>query len=254
MISAQANSQSRKASITLTVPQWILAIAKLVDYGKVAAMQKTKEAGEGLIAKKPKLNLNFKISDKVSDIFKNLVAFVKVHKKAAVFALIIVVGLTFAGISKSRANLKSEALVGTETSSSAQVVVNKSFDVPIKNSDGKPTGQDLKITITSVGESDSILIQNKPAKTKNGKTFLLINMEIQNDTKSELKIKPVDMVRLVGTDGKTYAADVYNNDVSAEAVSLRKTRIGYVVDKSQRTFRLLIGEVRGEQSPIDVNF
>lgn len=258
MIQAQADSHQQKNSVTLTIPSWLLAIFKLVDYGANKALNATGEVAGNITSKAPKLKFSFNLKDKTSNVFSKFFAPIKKHKKAAFLVLVLVlVAIGSYGFSKARSGANSQALIGSGTSSSldsSKVNVNKTFSIPIKSSDGKPTGQDLKVTVTTIEQTDSILIQNKPAKTKNGKTFLLVNMEIQNDTKTELKIKPVDMVRLVSSDGKNFAADVYNNDVSAKAVSIQKTRVGYVVEKSQRTFRLLIGEVRGTQEPIDVNF
>ena len=112
----------------------------------------------------------------------------------------------------------------------------------------------MGITITNIEKTREILIKNNPAKTKNGKIFLVLNIEIQNDTKKQLTVRPVDMVRLIGDDGRSYAPDVHNNEVTAEPVSLRKTKVGYVVDENKNNFKLFVGEVRGQQEEIEVVF
>ncbi len=203
-------------------------------------------------------NFLHKFFDKVKSL-KNLRVYHKAknwssaHKKTSIgLALICIIVLLIIGIKASGRD--PQTVVGGTSSSSVQssVGVNRRFEVPIKTKEGSETGEKLIITITNIDKTDNILIQNKPAKTKEGKTFLVINMEIQNDTKKQLKVKPVDMVRLVGEDMRNYAPDVHNNEVNVEAVSLRKTRVGYVVNKGQTKFKLLIGEVRGSQETIEI--
>ena len=79
-------------------------------------------------------------------------------------------------------------------------------------------------------------------------------MEIENTTKQELAIKPNDMVRFIDNEGRSFAPEVYNNGVKADAVSIKKTRVGYVVDSAQKTYKLMIGEVRVKQEQIEVSF
>lgn len=172
------------------------------------------------------------------------------HKKIIVFALLIILAGGFFFVRTKGDNSNPSAQVSGAISS--QVPVNRKFEIQIKTKDGKETGEKLLITVTSIEKTDNILIQNKPAKTKAGKTFLIINLEIQNDTKKQLKVKPVDMVRLIGNDGRNYAPDVHNNEVSSEPISLKRTKVGYVVDEVQKNFKLLIGEVRGTQETIEI--
>lgn len=181
----------------------------------------------------------------------------KKQPKIALLVLAFVLVVVFAVFKVAQPNGAVSNGIGnitSSTNSSAKIDVNRRFEVPIKNKDGSETGEKLGITITTIEKTNEILIKNSPAKTKNGKIFLVLSMEIQNDTKKQLTVKPVDMVRLIGDDGRSYAPDVHNNEVSAEPVSLRKTRVGYVVDGSKNSFKLLVGEVRGQQEPIEVSF
>ena len=179
------------------------------------------------------------------------------HPKIAIAFLVFflaVVVVAFKIAKPNQAVSNSIGSITSNTNSSAKVNVGRRFEVPIKNKDGSETGEKLGITITTIEKTNEILIKNSPAKTKNGKIFLVLNIEIQNDTKKQLTVRPVDMVRLIGDDLRSYAPDVHNNEVSAEPVSLRKTRVGYVVDQSKNNFKLLVGEVRGQQEPIEVSF
>ena len=187
--------------------------------------------------------------------FLKFFSFIKSHKIASAGVSVVILLIVFVTVTKVTGN-NPQAVVGGVTANSDQKIisVNRKFEVPIKTKDGTETGEKLGITITNVEKTPNILIQNKPAKTKEGKTFLVINIEIQNDTKKQLNVRPVDMVRLIGEDGRNYAPDVHNNEVPAEPVSLKKTRVGYVVDEGQNKFKLLIGEVRATQETIEIEF
>lgn len=258
----------KKATISFTIPSWFLAVTKVVDYAAQHVSESVESIGEVVENKKPKFKMNppkfntnnlkesfVKIKSKMTPIFGQ---FVRGRRKYVVALLVILVVGGFGMYRVGRAKLanKSFSQVASAKSSSSlgQVSINNKFDVPIKGQDGKDTGENLHVTITDAEKSKDILIQGRPASAKDGKAFLIINMEIGNETKKSLTVQPVDLVRLVDSQGKNYAADVYNNDVSAEPLSIRKSRIGYVVDESNKSFKLLIGEVRVKQQPIVVNF
>ena len=78
-------------------------------------------------------------------------------------------------------------------------------------------------------------------------------MEINNPTNDKLNVRPVDFFRMVDDAGNSYAADVHNDPVKAEPISIKKTRIGYVVAENQNTFKFLVGEINGEKQNIEIN-
>lgn len=280
-------TQTEKPSVTLTIPSWILAFGKIADYaaktvssGAKNAVEEIKSVGqsddkdqadkttkeeptENNTSNSKKFKFQFKktnlnISRKLKlDRIKGARGSVKKHPKIALVVLIVVLILGFVVFKIAKPNKTVSDGIGGITSganSLANVNVNKRFEIPIKNKDGSQTGEKLGITITTIEKTREILIKNSPAKTKNGKIFLILNIEIQNDTKKQLSVRPVDMVRLIGDDGRSYAPEVHNNAVTAEPVSLRKTKVGYVVEETKNSFKLFVGEVRGQQEPIEVSF
>lgn len=259
MIETQVQeTHQQKPSLTLTVPSWILAISKVVDYGAKAAtsvgeaaLDTAKGAGE-----KAKNNPFKKL--KMPDFkfnFSKIKAF-SYKKKAPLFLIIVfaVIGLVAWKMTGSNDNFVKGAAEQATVAGGKSVDINKSFDIPIKTKEGEETGEKLRVTILNMQQAKEILIQSNQAKAKDGKIFLLITMEIENPTKTNLTVKPIDMVRLISKDGKGLAADVHNDKVSSEPVSIKKTRIGYVVDEGDTNFKFLIGEVRGSQEPIEVSF
>lgn len=250
-------TQTTKPQVTITLPSWILAIGKVIDYGAKTAMDAGEAVGEGIqdaketMKKNPLRKFNMPKFNSFLPNFKNFS-----YKRK--LPLLLVVTFIAIGVVAWRLADRNTGFVqgaGQQTSANREVVeINKSFEIPIKTQEGEDTGERLKVTIKTMEKVKEILIQNNQARAKDGKTFLLITMDIENPTKRRLTVKPIDMVRLISSDGKSLAADVHNNEIASEPVSLKSTRIGYVVDESQNNFQFLIGEVRGSQEPIEVAF
>jgi hypothetical protein len=110
----------------------------------------------------------------------------------------------------------------------------------------------MNLTLTTAETTKQILIQGKPATAKGGKIFLIINLEIDNPHNQKLFISPVDLIRLVDKGGKKFAPDVHNNQVSVEPISVKKTRVGFVIDEDTSGWKLQIGEVAGAKETIDL--
>jgi len=251
-----------KPSLTLAIPSWILALAKIVDYGAKTASS-VGESVEDVVGKAeekvksnplkkiklPKIKINFS-GNKIKELVRG-------RKKIVGFVLVVLV--VGAGVVAWKAKSNNDGIAQgaseqTNVNSGGVVNINKSIEIAIRTKDGKETGEKLKVTIATMEQAKEILIQGKPAKAKDGKAFLLITMEIENPTKKQLTVKPIDMVRMVNSEGKTLAAEVHNNEVTSEPVSIKKTRIGYVINEAEKNFKFLIGEVRGTQEPIEVSF
>lgn len=140
----------------------------------------------------------------------------------------------------------------TDFSPQNQATLNRKFEIPIRSASGKETGDKLAITFTTVDQAKRILIQGKPATARDTKAFLILNLEIDNSTTNQLTVRPVDFIRLVDSKDRSYAPDVHNNEVVAEPVSIKKTRVGFVVDENQENFKFLIGELNGNKEAVEV--
>lgn len=171
-----------------------------------------------------------------------------------VLILVLVIGLIGFGISKSQKVPGAPTAVanGSQTNGNPTLTINKEYNFPIYDK-GKKTENNLKMLVTTVERSDKILINGKPASAREGKDFLIINLEISNPTSDKLNIRPVDFFRLVDDQGQQYAADVHNDPVKAEPISIKKTRIGFLVDESQKSFKCLVGEINGDKQEITIN-
>ena len=102
--------------------------------------------------------------------------------------------------------------------------------------------------------ANSLLVQGKRAKTREGKTFLIINMEVENTYSVPLYSFPVDIVRLVREDGKRIAPSVHQGTVEVRPISTKKSNVGFVVDPNDKDFKLEVGEVSGEKEILEISF
>jgi len=134
------------------------------------------------------------------------------------------------------------------------ISIGKSFDFPIREKNGQATDGVLRMTITTAEKTNQILIKGRPATTRGGKSFLIINLELDNPTNSELNLTPVELIRLVDGSGKKYAPDIHNERVAVKPISTKKTRVGFVINETDLAFQLQIGEVGGKKELTNITF
>ena len=120
------------------------------------------------------------------------------------------------------------------------------FDVPIRDSEGNETGSPLRVNTINIERTEEVLYQGKPLISKEGKDFLVINLEVENSTDNRLTVRPIDFYRITDDSGKSYAADIQTEAVKVEPQSSKKTRVIYIIGDSQRNIKLSIGEIRGD--------
>ena len=182
---------------------------------------------------------------------RNLVTFPLKHRLVVIF--LIVLGVIAVAAYKLPIRNIAKVSQPQVTQSNNALAVNREFSFPIYDKDAKKTANSLKISLTEVERTDKILVNGQQASARGGKDFLVMYMEINNPTNDKLNVRPVDFFRMVDDAGNSYAADVHNDPVKAEPISIKKTRIGYVVDESQSNFKFLVGEINGEKQNIEIN-
>ena len=170
----------------------------------------------------------------------------------AILLIVIVVGAVFVVKSRKSQQTATAGDMQTYVAKGSSVDVNKKFNVPIKNADGKTTGADLVVSVTNLERSNQVVYNGRPLTARESKDFVVVNLEVENSTNNRLTVRPVDFFRIVGKDGKNYAADLQTDPVTVEPVSNRRARTIFIVDQNQRTLKILIGDVRGSQEAVEV--
>lgn len=135
----------------------------------------------------------------------------------------------------------------------ASVEVNRSFFFKGYDGEGKPRGT-LGFTITTVEKENQIVVKGKPINPQKGKLFLSVNIELQNDNPRSLGISSRNLVRLIDGEGKKYAPSFYNKGVVIAPESVKKDKIGFVVEAKEKSFRLQVGEPAREKEIIEIQF
>ena len=164
---------------------------------------------------------------------------------AVVLVIIVVAGIMWA---RSGSNNDSTPTISDQAyvSEGDKAELNKKFSIAIRSSDGKETGQALVINVASLQRTERILYKGKPLVSREGKDFIVINIEIENSTNNRLTVRPVDFFRLVADNGKNYAPDIQTDPVKVEPLSSKNTRTIYIVEDGQKNLKFMIGEIKGE--------
>lgn len=183
----------------------------------------------------------------------------RINKKwIVIFGLLIFVLLVISRISSIFRNQQNQinTVQGSETKAESllgKTEVNAEYDFGALNENGESAGL-VKFRVTSAEKTNQVLIQGKPANAKGDKTFLVLNIEIDNNETEKRYISPVDILRLVGEEDKKFAPDVHSNIVEVQPISTKITRAGFVVLADQNEFLLQIGELEGAKQFVEIKF
>lgn len=136
----------------------------------------------------------------------------------------------------------------------ATTELDRQFTFPIKNSEGEDVSQ-FVIVLDKAELRDQIIVQGKRATSVEGRTFLIVDLEIKNDFNLPIEIDTSDYFRLTmnGNEETKLAPDVHNDPVEVQAISTKLTRVGFPVNDTDKDFVLHVGEINGNKERIDLN-
>jgi len=144
------------------------------------------------------------------------------------------------------------SISGSETKPS--VDINQTYTITARTIDKKLTDGKLKLRVTNATYADSILVTGQLATPVKGKTFLIINMEIENPYKVSLYAFPVDLFRFVRSDGALFAPSVHQGTVEIRAQSTKKSNIAFVVLPTDKKFTIEVGEIGQAKKTLEIHF
>jgi hypothetical protein len=172
--------------------------------------------------------------------------FVLQHKTKLI--LLFIASIFLFGISKSRANNEPDPseLVG------APIDIGRSFDLRAKNKDGDTLVQTLNVTATTAQLQKRVLVRGNWIKARDGKLFLVVNLDVKNSINAPLYAVSQDWIRLVEQDDKKKAPTAHQGTVEIRPLSTKETNVGFVVDEGQKQFKLEVGATDGLGEIIEI--
>ena len=154
----------------------------------------------------------------------------------------------------SLANKQSDQKITTSPAKET-MEINRDFNFPLLNDKDEEISK-IKFTIQSAEIRDEIILKGQKATAVSGRSFLVLNIKITNETKKGLNINTRNYVRLStnGNDKELLAPDIHNDPVEVQAISTKLTRLGFPINTTDKALKLKIGDINGEKSNIDLNF
>lgn len=134
------------------------------------------------------------------------------------------------------------------------IEINKSYDIVARTQERQRTDGNFNIRITNSEFADFILVQGKRATPIKGKVFMVVNMEIENPYPVALYAFPVDLFRLIREDGSKFAPSVHQGSVQIRPEATKKSNVGFVVDPSEKKFKLEVGDINNPKETLEINF
>ncbi len=137
----------------------------------------------------------------------------------------------------------------------ATMALNNEFKFPLKDDKNETVGE-IKYIIENAELRDEIVIKGRKASAVEGRVFLVLNLKIVNDSNKTISMTTKDYVRLFvnGNESEPLSPSIHNDPVVVDAISVKPTRIGFAINKSDKDIKIKVGEIKGEKTTIDLNF
>ena len=135
----------------------------------------------------------------------------------------------------------------------ATAEVKRSFEFPAPRV-GKKGEKEVTFTLVSAELKDEIKVKGVPRKAGKDSLFLLLRLEIENETTDKLSLTPSDFIRLVSKEEKKFAPDFHNATIIIDPLSVRKDLVSFIVPKDEKNFTLLVGELEEEKETVEISF
>ena len=167
--------------------------------------------------------------------------------------LILVIGISLLGRSSSNSSGGSKAQVSSTSSKNVPTVeINKSFEFSAINA--KKEKVNIKFNLATAERKNEVKVKGEARQVTGTKDYLLLRIELENTNPERLAFATADYIRLQGDGDKLFAPDFHNGNVIIDPLSVKRDLVAYVVDKEDKNFTILVGELEGEKQKIEINF
>lgn len=146
-----------------------------------------------------------------------------------------------------------------ESANSQKVTVNREFEFLISaiNDQGqfiaKKEGK-IKFILSEAELKKEIKVKNETRKALEGQTYLIVRIELQNNTPDRLAIISSKYIRLIGLEDKKFSPDFHNAMVAIDPLSVRRDIVAYIVNEDSKNFSFQVGELEGDKQAIEIAF
>lgn len=109
------------------------------------------------------------------------------------------------------------------------IPLQKTVIFPALLDSGKYNGE-ISLSVVSAERTNEVMVKNNPIRANKDRFFLIINLELKNESTQKVGVVSSDLVRLkVGENGTELAPDLHNKLVLVSPVSTKSDKIGFVV-------------------------
>lgn len=174
----------------------------------------------------------------------------------AIFGVVFVGLILFMIISFFRTDTKSSIAQNSKVTvkkANGSHMLNKSFTFKVKDNNGKDTN--IKFLVENAELRDEIIVKGHQATAVSGRTFLIVNLRITNDSNTPVEMQAKDYVRLTTNNSSDkLAPDINNDPVQIQAISTKPTRVGFPINTTDKDLVLQVGEITGRKDEIQLTF
>lgn len=131
--------------------------------------------------------------------------------------------------------------------------INREFKFSLLDNNGKELGK-FSYFIQNAELRDEIILKGVRTPTIVGRTFLIINLKFTNPLNNDIQINAKDYIRLtVNNLNEKLAPEIHNDPVDVQAISTKYTRVGFIINDTDKNLVLQIGEIKGDKQSIPLN-
>lgn len=176
----------------------------------------------------------------------------------SILVMIVFVGLTAALVgvgwnvaAKQLANKNTPPGVSTKVAGTKSMNIEKLFAFDAIGRTGKTLEKQIEFTVTSADKTKQIILKGKKATAVDGRTFLIVNLKLNNRNDISALMLTRELIRLLPD---SLAPDIHNDPVEIQPISTKITRVGFAINENAQNLKLQVGTVKGDKTIIDLNF
>ncbi|MBI2029704.1 hypothetical protein HYT02_04765 [Candidatus Gottesmanbacteria bacterium] len=187
---------------------------------------------------------------------KNASKFKKLFVLLSSIIAISFLGFRLVATNNKTANIVDPKVIGATSAQKVELNKEMEFEIQTINDSGQFLSKKdkIKFIITEAELKDSIKVKGEERKAGEGQKYLILRIELQNDTPDRLAIISGKYVRLLGLEDKKFSPDFHNAMIAIDPLSVRRDLVAYIVNSDSNTFKFQIGELEGEKQVIEITF